>query len=1082
MTAEALTENSVTKTNASVRSWDFYVVLACFFLSGLAALLYQTVWMRQFSAVFGTSELAVATVLSAYMAGLAAGSWIAGRYLARQATGASPWVSGWLKRPILMYGVLEAGIALGALAVPFGMQLIQGLQVLALGGQPTLPDSGGLWQPLFYTASAFLLLLIPTACMGATLPLLSRFVVHHDEQLGRRVGFLYAINTLGAMVGTLIAAFWLMPTIGNSGTTWIGVLVNVAVFGLAIMLDRRGDSQAVAEATAPAKPAKGNDGLRTEWVAAIMFVSGGMSFIYEVLWTRLLGQVVGGSVYAFAIMLAAFLAGITLGSAIASPLARSRQAAWWGLMLSQLGAALTSLTIFSLLNDVPGWDLLKSETSLFQSSILCGCLLLPATLFIGATFPFAVRLVAQSPQDVGASSGAIYASNTLGGVVGSLLAGFHLIPWLGFAGTLKLAVCGNIALGVATLLLRPMDWVKRSAVIAALALLMLFIQPVQPENLLAVSPLLRHSADGKQLALRVGRSSTVRVCDWGGHFLIQNNGLPEALIARKGSPPQGIEVHHWLTGIPLLARPEAESLLVIGFGGGTAVEDIPESVSRIDVVELEPEVIAANHQLSALRDADPLSDPRIHVVTNDARGALALSSARYDIIVSQPSHPWTSGASHLYTQDFLLQAREHLGEEGVFLQWLDTQFLGTEQIQSIGATLLAVFPHVRLYQPSPTSLLFLGSDGEIHPEREAANPAGLLAKSPRKFERMPVGGVNDLAATLICDTEGLKEFCDSASPNTDSFNQLAFRSSVRSGDSTGASLRSLLEPYDLVLTSNSSLWNDDAIRPRLSPSVLVCRMCAAGHIQRAGRFAERQTEPGVREFLLALVARESGHQEHCRPFAVEAVRRNPQLTEARFLLCQLYADELMDFSAPREIVAQRQLLTGNEKLVFESYLSMQGGNTNPIQLNDALLERITADELTYPLALYCRASWRVAARRENSIKLATEAIQLTDNALIRSSRDFGFLIRCNAAHLAHAPQKQLESIRACAVNLAESDPLTNPLYQQRARVLARGLDLIDDNPELDPDAVRQVRDYVRQLSNSTSASSSSAILQTGFEH
>ncbi|MCA9045577.1 MAG: hypothetical protein KDA69_14720, partial [Planctomycetaceae bacterium] len=424
--------------------------------------------------------------------------------------------------------------------------------------------------------------------------------------------------------------------------------------------------------------------------------------------------------------------------------------------------------------------------------------------------------------------------------------------------------------------------------------------------------------------------------------------------------------------------------------------------------------------------------------------------------------------------------REHLGEDGVFLQWLDTQFLGTEQIQSIGATLLAVFPNVRLYQPSPTSLLFLGSDGEIHPEREAANPAGLLAKFPRKFERMPVGGVNDLAAALICDTEGLIEFCKSASPNTDSFNQLAFRSSVRSGDSTGASLRTLLEAFDPVLTSNSSLWNDAVIQYRLNPAVLVCRMCAAGHIQRAGRFAEQQAEPGLREFLLALVAYEGGQREHCRPLTIEAVRKNPKLSEAKFLLCQLYADELMDFSAPREVVAQRQLLTGNEKLVFESYLSMQGGNTSSLEINDEELKRINADEFTYPLALYCRASWRVAARRENSVDLATEALQLTDSALIRSQRDFGFLIRCNAAHLANAPQVQLESIRACAVNLGESDPSTNPLYEQRARVLSRGLDLIDGNPELDPAAVRQVRDYVRQLSRSNSRSAASLILPTGY--
>ena len=204
----------------------FAGVVACFFLSGLAALLYQTAWLRQFSLVFGTSELAVATVLAAYMGGLALGSSVAGRY------------AGCVTRPVLVYGLLEAGIALSALAVPLLLLAARALYASMLGDQPAPPDAAAIGQPIFYLLVAFVVLAVPTGFMGATLPLLIRYAVRTDAEVGPRVALLYAINTAGAVFGTVAAAFVLLPALGLNRTVWVGVAINALVFVIAAALAR----------------------------------------------------------------------------------------------------------------------------------------------------------------------------------------------------------------------------------------------------------------------------------------------------------------------------------------------------------------------------------------------------------------------------------------------------------------------------------------------------------------------------------------------------------------------------------------------------------------------------------------------------------------------------------------------------------------------------------------------------------------------------------------------------------------------------------------------------------------------------
>ena len=297
-------------STAATASLDYVyaAVAACFFLSGFAALLYQTAWMRQFGTVFGTSHLAVATVLAAYMGGLAVGAWLAGRLINH------------VRNPLKVYGLLEGGIAVSALALPFALFAVRGLQSVLLGGQAELPDASGFAQSAFYTGTAFIVLAIPTTFMSATLPLLTRFAVQRDEQVGPRIGLLYGINTAGAVVGAVIAGFMLIPAAGLFGTVIVGVVANVAVFGIAMQLSRR---SGVSDLSA-GRPITVAAARPWHWVLLLILVSGANAFFLEVLWTRLLNHVFGGTLAAFSTMLATFLFGIAIGGAVSGQFATTR--------------------------------------------------------------------------------------------------------------------------------------------------------------------------------------------------------------------------------------------------------------------------------------------------------------------------------------------------------------------------------------------------------------------------------------------------------------------------------------------------------------------------------------------------------------------------------------------------------------------------------------------------------------------------------------------------------------------------------------------------------------------------------------
>ena len=1007
-------------TPSSGERLEFPLLLTCFFLSGLAALLYQTAWMRQFAVVFGTSELAIATVLSAYMAGLACGSWIAGRFVNS------------VRRLVLTYGVLEFLIAAGALLVPVGLQGARWVLIKAIGGQPTPPDAGGWMQPTIYVATTFVILFLPTACMGATLPLLTRHAVHRSDQIGRRVGLLYAMNTFGAVVGTIVAGFVLLPHLGLFRTTLCGVAVNVAVFGVAVWLTRLGRDSRVPGAASSVdsnSPAPSDSSLAwfrgTGLILPMMLTSGFVSFTYEVLWSRLLGHVIGGSTHAFATMLATFLTGITLGSAIASPLARSKRAGLIGFLIAQVGTAVSSMGLFWFLEAGIEWlagtgD--KSQLDPIWNAITCSLVLLPSTLCIGMTFPFAVRAVTDAAESVGRVTGRIYAWNTIGGVIGAIVAGFILVPELAFAGTIHFAVAVNLLLAAICLLMLPLRPPLKYGAVAAAAMVAVMYRPATPHTLLRSSAMGGAYSDDL-VYLGVGRSSTVRVGQSSLFYVLTNNGLPEALVAPKGAPTLGLQLHQWLTALPLLARPHAESMLVIGFGSGGAVEIVPDSLDEVDVIELEPLVIEANRRCSELRKFDPLANERVNVVTNDARGALSLTTKRYDVVVSQPSHPWTAGASHLYTREFMELVRDHMTEDGVFLQWMNTSFVDDDLFKALGSTLLSVFPNVRLYQPQPRVMFFLASAGELDLERQLLQTGEPLRSSPEAYRLMGINGVNALIPALQLDEEGMRHVCAGVSPNTDDRNRLAFAASHNRATIAESDLTQLMRKWDPLLNRDSSLYHPADLP--INPAVIAARLRFSSFDDRAADYSQSCDTPYERLLTEGVIKRDAGKKSAAQTALLAALAENAEDVEAAYQLCEMNVRELAGGTADEGVEEVWERLPEPQATVMTAAVALHRKDFRTIRALDARLASVSPETSSFGMAVNCRCAWRAApSDSPDRVRLAREAVVLADQAIAISPRTETLLMRFNAVTMVSDLEGVMETALHLGMKLMRHDQAT----------------------------------------------------------
>lgn len=1018
---------------SSARNRLLACVGVCFFLSGFAGLLYETVWLRQFAAVFGTSEAALGAILASYMGGLALGAWLAARFEHR------------IKRPVLAYGLQELGVAGGAMLVPFGLQAADALRIAICGGQPELPAASGLLEVGLDTVLAFLLILVPTACMGATLPLLAR----HAERTATggktgasAVGLLYGINTLGAVLGTLTTAFFILPAVGLQATVFVGAGVNLLVFAVAYWLERQANSLSVIGATASDDevhesvdqyletidtPASGQP-IGWRWLPLMVALASAASFTYEVLWTRLLGQVLGGSLHSFATMLAAFLTGIAIGSCWASRLIAQGRSASRCFLIAQLATIMATVIAFSAVDLVSlgsTWIGAGLSGGFIANVGLCLIVLLPSTIAIGMSLPLAIQMATgQGGQLVGAT-GRLYAASTLGAIAGSLLAGRWLLPELGFHGTIGVGITANLVVAVWSLLLnRPVETgVPRRLAVGVMAVPIVAVALLSlcgPDLILRHLPLNNVAMMSEVEYSAVGASSTVMVTRTpDGHRLL-TNGLPESEIAPRGSVAGGEAGARWLTTLPVLARPDARSMLIIGFGGGSAVNGVPETVETIDTIELEPEVVNAVRTLSDVRESDPLSDPRLNIVFNDARGALSLTAKKYDAIVSQPSHPWSAGASHLYTREFLQLVREHLTDDGVFLQWMNSHYVDRELLRSLGATMLDSFENVRVYQPHNGTLLFLASQTPLDVEKQIVETGLPLRRGLKAYRWLGMNTVYDVAATLAVEHDGLKAFCEGASPLTDNWNTLATRAGKLSDQALLGNAETVFRDVDPLVARDGqpSLME----RLNLQPAKIVRTLALMQMRKRARAVADAIPDSTNRLLADAFLASYSGQAEDARRYFQSVLNESPGNPDARFKLLELELSELASGRQGSRFIRQVSHSSSLERALIDAATAYYQKDWATLQRLDGILGTAGDGDVCQPLALVFRALWRTKVttngRRQS---YGREALELTDRSLAIDSTVFAALVRLWAAKQAGDADAWLESAYYLA-HLMNSQP------------------------------------------------------------
>jgi spermidine synthase len=779
------------------------LLVPLFFLSGATSLVYETIWGRELHLVFGTSQVAIATVLAAFMGGLSIGGLLGARYADR------------VSKPLLVYGVLEGIIGAYALVFPFLLKLITPVYL----GFWAAAEPSPLVFSLFQTLLVGTLILIPTTCMGATLPLLARFVTTRLELAGSRVGMLYGVNTFGAVLGTFLAGFVLLPALGLNATTLLAAGANLALLGAAWLLSRQADGEAppTVEASDREPPPAPDKAL-----LVVVCLAGCASLIYELAWFRLMTLTLGASTYAFSTMLLAFLMGIGIGGwgggRVADGLLRGfgRVGVLCGLAATQLAVAATTWAMMYGFEQLPYlyvelFDLIEGKDGFFWPTWLglAMAVMTPPAVMMGAAFTLAVRSLVADHSSLAGPVGKVYGFNTIGAIVGSLGAALVLLPTLHVVGTITFAngvnvVAASVALGAAWLVAGRRHSLRFAgaggAGLAVVAVGLAFPPPWEPLLMTAgmfkyVTELSDRSRENVRnyavtpyelLYYNEGLSSVVTVARnrKTGNIWLANNGKVDA--STTSDMPTQVMVGH----LPFFFGRDVDKACVIGLASGItagAVTLHPDADS-IDLVELEPSIFEASHFFDE-HNHRPLEDPRVVPVINDARNHMMLTPpGSYDVVVSEPSNPWLTGVSNLFTQEFFELGKSRLTDDGIWSQWVQMYGMGTEEVRALLHTFSTVFPHVALFATiEDADLVILGSRQPLLLDLDGLQEViGARSEVASELELIEVRDAYDLLTYFQMERDTIEEFTLGASLNTDDNMLIEFAAPRRLYEETSA--------------------------------------------------------------------------------------------------------------------------------------------------------------------------------------------------------------------------------------------------------------------------------------------------------
>ena len=710
----------------------YFLLCACFLiLSGIAALTYQVAWVRLIGLSLGSTSASISTVLSAFFLGLALGSWLAERITRNRIDSLTPYI------------LLEVAVGLsGLVLLPLLLHLDQ---LMAMS-----PAFGTELALKF--ALSVLLLIVPTTCMGATFPVMASILIRRDGEIGARISELYSLNTLGAVLGAGLSGFVFVRLWGLDGAIYIAAGLNLTVAGLAFWVNR---SWALAPIDT-SEPHPGRAGASPDGDApyrraalAILFVTGFAAIATQVGWTKFLAIFTGSTIYGFSAILTVFLTGIAAGSwamkrridAITSPqwvMAIGLVALGTSLALTRAGLSLLP-ELQAMLN---GAGISAAFDFSVRYAALFIVLIIPTFLF-GALFPLNLKIYCGGLTGVRARIGKAYAVNTVASIVGAIFAGFWIIPAYGT--DVLLTGIALLVLAVSLIWLPSIATPSARGAIVAMALVgttaSFSLPRLSFENLIATVGYSTASAAGRTphfLFLKEGKAGVISLTTYDGkQARLQSNGLNESGI-NLDDPDDVLMVESFLGLIPYMLHQDPKSAFLIGYGGGITTQALVSTdLEALRIVELEPAVVEAGRSV-ARGPATALADPRVDLEFNDARNTLLVEDATYDLIVSQPSHPWVAGSANVFTQEFWEIARSRLNRGGIFGQWVNLFQMDATTLRSIMKAFYTVFPEGMTFANSESGdLLLFGSDRPLVFDYERMNR---VLQDPRTKPRMAGNG------------------------------------------------------------------------------------------------------------------------------------------------------------------------------------------------------------------------------------------------------------------------------------------------------------------------------------------------------
>jgi predicted membrane-bound spermidine synthase len=730
---------------------DVKLLFALFTLSGFTGLIYESVWSHYLRLFLGAAAFSQSFVLAAFMGGMALGAWLASRW------------SGRLANLLAAYGWIEAAIGVAALIFHEVFVLLTQVSL-----DHVIPALGSPGAVELYKYSLCALLIVPqTVLLGMTFPLLSGAVIRRGpQQSGHHLAMLYFTNSIGAAIGALASAFLLIGWIGMPGTMRLAGALNLALAAAVLAIARAGEPSPVAATAAGATPA-GNYIMRLFLVGA--FVTGLASFIYEIVWIRMLALVLGSSFHAFELMLSAFVTGLALGGLwirrridrIADPVRFA------GVVQVLMGlAALATVFVYHWTFDWMAWALsvLQKRDSAYVlfnlfSHALTFAVMLPTTFLAGMTLPLFTHVLLRGGRGERAI-GQVYAANTLGSIAGVLIAVHLLLPNAGLKLALVLGAATDMLLG-AWMLRYTQEKLRRAHAFAALiagmvaATVTARIEILSPERL--SSGVFRYGLAepgfGQVFFYRDGKTASVAVRDQGsGSLTIITNGKPDAgLQMDMERPPTPDEYTMTLVAaLPLLIKPDAKTFANIGWGSGLSAEVAlsHSGPQEVDTIEIEPAMVAGAMAF-APRVLRPYNDRRSHVFFEDAKSYFARFGRRYDVIMAEPSNPWVNGVASLFSTEFYRDTKRYLAPGGVFVQWVQVYEFNDQLFASVLGALRENFSDYEIYEANSGDLLVVAvAEGRVpRPGPLPVKERGFMDE----LERIGITRLEQIAARSLGD-------------------------------------------------------------------------------------------------------------------------------------------------------------------------------------------------------------------------------------------------------------------------------------------------------------------------------------------